>query len=210
MSSSDTARTSAARSASQRPIPVRPARRRAAGWAIAARLAFVGIASAALAGCFQPMYAAGTPESGGVNVRDQLQDINVVAIPGRTGHELRNELIYAFNGGGENPDNAPLQLLVSITPSKSTAIVNKRSGLPENEIIRLKADWRLVKAGDEKKVPLVKGTANGTATIDTGYQRFANYTAAQDAEVRASRVVVEAIKIQLIAYFKRPAPAPGK
>ncbi len=206
MSSSDTARTGTACPVSSRLSSPRLVRARTAGWVVAARLAFVGVASAALAGCFQPMYAAGTPETGNVGVREKLQDINVLEIPGRVGHELRNDLIYTFQGGGANPENAPLQLLVQTRISKSTALVNKRSGLPENEIVRLRADWRLVRADDEKKVPLVRGTSNGTATIDTSYQRFANYSASQDAEVRASRVVTEAIQTQLIGYFLRPAP----
>lgn len=206
MSSSDTARNGAARPVSSQFSATRPARQRAAGWVVAARLAFVGVASAALAGCFQPMYAAGNTATGGLDVREKLQEINVLAIQGRTGHELRNDLIYAFQGGGSNPEDGPLQLFVKVTPSKSSAIVNKRSGLPENEIIRLKAEWRLVRADDDKKIPLVKGTANGTATIDASYQRFANYSASQDAEIRAARIVTEAIKTQLVGYFLRPAP----
>ncbi|MGQ3675880.1 hypothetical protein ACT6QH_10330 [Xanthobacter sp. TB0139] len=186
--------------------------RHAAGWVVAARLTFVGLASAALAGCFQPMYAASTPD-GGPGLREQLSSVEVMPINGSLGHVLRNDLIYDFNGGAGNPAHAAYQLLIKTKLSKSTALVNKKSGLPDNEIIRVEADWTLVRKGDPKKTKVAKGKSKGSATIDTSYQRFANYSAAKDAERRASQEIVADIRTQLLAHFIRSAgqpAAPGK
>ncbi|WP_454915433.1 LPS assembly lipoprotein LptE [Xanthobacter sediminis] len=182
-----------------------------------ARLAVVGLLSGALAGCFQPLYADNATV-GGPGLQQKLADIEVMQIQGRLGNDLRNEIIYLLGGGAGNAKGAPLQLFVAVDTTASTALVNSSSGLPENMIIRVAANWRMVRADDDKKKPVAGGTAVGTASIDVSDQRFANYSAKNDAETRASREVADQIKAQLAAYFIRlgdavpqaePAKAPG-
>lgn len=176
-----------------------------------ARLAVVGMMCGALAGCFQPLYADNSTV-GGTALKERLRDVEIIQVQGRIGNDLRSDLIFALNGGEGNPKGAPLQMVISVESSASTALVNTGSGLPENQIIRVTANWRLVKAGDEKQKPLTGGTASGTASIDVSDQRFANYSATRDAEARAARLVAEQIKAQLAAYFIRTqnaAPASG-
>ncbi len=180
--------------------------------ALLARLAVVGLLSGGLAGCFQPMYAENSTV-GGPALQEKLQDVEVVMIQGRLGNDLRNALIYDLTGGAGNPKGAPLQLLISVETSSSTALVNSSSGLPENQVIRVGANWRLVKAGDEKKKPLAQGQASGTTTIDVSDQRYANYAARKNAEERAGSEVAAQIKVQLADYFIRNpngVPAGGK
>lgn len=181
-----------------------PAPRLAAGTAL--RLAGAALLSAALAGCFQPLYAENST-IGGPALQHRLQDVEIVQIQGRIGNDLRNALIYDLSGGAGNPVGAPYQMLIAVDSSTSTALVNTASGLPENQIVRVTANWRLIKAGDPKKTPLKEGAASGSATTDTSAQRFANYAAARDAEARAGRMVAEQIKAQLAAYFLRNPPA---
>ena len=172
-----------------------------------ARLALVCALSGALAGCFQPLYAENSA-IGGPGLTDKLKDVEIIQIQGRLGNELRNDLIFALTGGEGNPKGAPLQMIISVDSSTSTALLNSASGLPENQIIRVTANWRVIKAEDPKKVTVVDGSATGTATIDTSDQRFANYSASIDAEKRAARIVADQIKAQLAAYFIRTANAP--
>lgn len=191
-----------------------------------ARLALVCALAGGLAGCFQPLYAENSTV-GGPALMDKFRDVEVVQIQGRLGNDLRNDLIFALTGGEGNPKGAPLQLIISVDTSTTTALVNSSSGLPENQIVRVVANWRLVKAedmvkpagppprpGDSKKAPdtrkpLAQGVASGTATIDTSDQRFANYSAGIDAEKRAARIVADQVKAQLAAYFVRSANASG-
>ncbi|ABS66695.1 LPS assembly lipoprotein LptE [Xanthobacter versatilis] len=191
----------------------RPASRlgRLARAPLAARLALVCALSGALAGCFQPLYAENSTV-GGPALMDKFRDVDVIEIRGRLGNDLRNDLIFALTGGSGNPKGAPLQLIVAVDTSASTAIVNSSSGLPENQVIRVTANWRLVKTTDDLKKPVVvvtTGAASGTATIDTSDQRFANYSATMDAEKRAARSVADQIKAQLGAFFIRNPSVPG-
>lgn len=169
---------------------------------LAARLVLVCAVSGAVAGCFQPLYAENSTV-GGPSLVEKMRDVEVLQIQGRLGNELRNDLIFALGGGEGNPKGAPYQMIVSADSSKSTALVNSGSGLPENQIIRVNAKWRLVRADDDKKKPVVEGAAFSSATIDVSDQRFANYSAARDAEARAARIVAEQIKAQLAAHFIR-------
>lgn len=172
-----------------------------------ARLMVVGALSGALAGCFQPLYAESST-TGGPALLDKMKDVEIVQIQGRLGNELRNDLIFALTGGEGNPKGAPLQMIISVDSSTSTALINSASGLPENQIIRVTANWRIIKADDKKKATVTEGAATGTATIDTSDQRFANYSAQIDAEKRAARSVADQIKAQLAAWFIRTGNAP--
>lgn len=172
-----------------------------------ARLAVVGLLSGALAGCFQPLYAENATV-GGPGLQEKLQDVEVMEIKGRLGNELRNELIYLLGGGAGNPKGAPLQLYIATSTTSSTALVNSSSGLAENAILRVAANWRLVRADDDKKKPVAGGEAVGTASIDLSDQRFANYSAQNDGQARAAREVAEQIKMQLAAHFIRVGQNP--
>ncbi|MFG1402530.1 hypothetical protein [Xanthobacter sediminis] len=179
-----------------------------------ARLAVVGLLSAGLAGCFQPLYADNATV-GGPGLQQKLADIEVMQIQGRLGNDLRNEMIYSLGGGAGNPKGAPFQLYIAVDTSATSAIVNSSSGLPENAIIKVSSNWRLVRGDDPQKKPVTGGSAAATATIDLSDQRFANYSAKNDAETRASHEVVDQIKTQLAAYFlglgkEQPKPEPAK
>lgn len=173
-----------------------------------ARFAVIGVLAGGLAGCFQPMYAENATV-GGTPLLEKLRSIEIVKIDGRLGNELRNDLIFEFTGGAGNPVGAPYKLYIVVAASAASSIVDTASGLPENKIIHVSANWRLMRAGEENKPPVTVGRASGTASIDVSDQRFANYRATRDAEARAARVVVEQMQAQLIAYFVNPPPAAG-
>lgn len=197
MSLPDTKPRTAAQRGRSTPSAEGPAFRR-----VLVRLAVVGALSGALAGCFQPLYAENST-TGGPALMDQMRDVEILQIQGRLGNELRNDLIFALGGGAGNPKGAPYQMLVSVDTKTSTALVNSGSGLPENQIIRVNAKWRIFHTDDPKKKTVVEGSASGSATIDVSDQRFANYSATNDAQNRASRIVADQIKAQLAAYFIR-------
>jgi len=178
---------------------------------VLARLAVVGLLAGGLAGCFQPLYADNATV-GGPALEQKLGDVEVMEVRSRLGDDLRNELIFMLTGGQGNPKGAPFQLYMAVDTTASTALVNSSSGLPESQIIRVSANWRMIKSDDEKKRPIAGGSAVATASIDVSSQRFANYSATRDAEARAARLVAEQIKGQLIGYFLQGSnalPPPG-
>lgn len=187
------------------PAPIAARRTRLPLAARIARLAVVGVLAGGLAGCFQPMYAE-TSTVGGSPLLEKMRSIEIVKIDGRLGNELRNDLIFEFTGGAGNPVGAPYKLFITVGASSASSIVDTASGLPENKIIHVSANWRLMRAGEENKPAVATGKASGTASIDVSDQRFANYRATRDAEARAARVVVEQMQAQLIAFFVNPPP----
>ncbi|WP_127088474.1 hypothetical protein [Aquabacter cavernae] len=169
-----------------------------------ARVALVFALAGALGGCFQPMYATGTPQAG-PGLKEQLSNIEVVKIEGELGNEFRNDLIFNLTGGAGNPAGAPYKLVMKVKSTSTYAIVNTSSGLPEAKVVRVSSDWVLLRAGEEAKGPVTKGSAASSASIDVSQERFANYSATRDAERRAGGTLAEMIKAQLAAYFVKQA-----
>lgn len=189
------------------PLPARRTLLRRAAFGGFARLALAGGLALSLAGCFQPMYGdKGISTSSGTPLQQQMQQIEIVKIQGRLGDVLRNDMIFELNGGAGNPVGAPYKLLIEVASTSASSIVDTSSGLPQNRIIRVTANWRLVRAGEETKPPVLTGKASGSASTDVSDQRFANYRAARDAEDRAAKMAGNQIRAQLIAFFVNPPP----
>ncbi len=168
------------------------------------RLALALSLAGALAGCFQPMYAASTPGAG-PGLKEKLGDVQIVKIEGELGNDLRNDLIFDLTGGSGNPANAPYKMFITVKSTSTYAIVNTSSGLPEAKVVRVSGEWRIYKAGEETKPPVAKGSAAASASLDVSQERFANYSATREAEKRAAGTLAEMIKAQMVAFFvKQP------
>jgi LPS-assembly lipoprotein len=69
-----------------------------------AALAMIGIMAMGMGGCFRPLYADSTTAVTGGSVKANLSAIEVMTIPDRLGHYLRNELVFDLDGSGiESP-----------------------------------------------------------------------------------------------------------
>ena len=131
-------------------------------WSETVRLGRLGltIASAlALGGCFQPMYAKvapvvastgpalGTP--GSVNA---LASIDILPIDGRVGQKIRNDLVFAFTGGGAPlPPAYRLDITVQVVAAQ-TAIVDPFTDRPELETAGVEAAFALIRIGTGEPV----------------------------------------------------------
>ncbi len=177
-----------------------PVARRGLGFAVA------GLLALATAGCFQPMYAESTP--GGTELREALDNVEIVFVQGRIGNEIRNDLIFALTGGAGNPKGAPYRLVMQVSDNTTSTIIDNVTGLPEVELVTVDAAWQLFAAGDDKK-PLTTGRAFGKASIDSGYQRFARARALRDAQNRSANVAAETIKGQLASWFATHPAGPA-
>jgi len=171
-----------------------------------AGLAVAGLLAAATAGCFQPMYAQKVAGSTDTTLTQTFDDIEVVFTEGRVGNEVRNDLIFALTGGSGNPVGAPYRLVLNVKESTTTsAVVDSVTGLPEVEIVRVDVAWRLFDNANPK-TPVSDGQGFGTASLDSGYQRFARNRAIRDAQNRSSAMAAEMIRGQLASYFLTHAP----
>ncbi len=158
----------------------RGARRLAAAAALASALA--------LSACIEPMYG---PLSSNAGLAEDLKAIEVMPIPDRMGHYLRNELIFGFNGTGEDVP-ARYRLTVKIKERVQTPILDTVTGRATSATIISEADYALVSLPGE--VELAKGRATAIAGYDRFSARFANVRAARDAEIRDAKVLAEDIR----------------
>lgn len=163
-------------------------------------LAFACLFALAAAGCqFQPMYAQTPLFGSGPSLRDTLKDVDVAAIDGRIGGELRNDLIFELTGGGGSQPNAPYRLTMVVTTNSINPIVDITSGRPEAETISFDVVYKLHDVVRDRNVLTEKALAR--VTLDRSPQRYARVRAQRDAENRAAKVVAEQIRARLATFF---------
>lgn len=162
------------------------------------------VSSFALAGCFQPLHGTQSPNvsstvSGAASNSRVLASVDILPVDGRVGQKIRNDLIFAFTGGGAPAKPAyRLDLAVQVIAAQAT-IVDPYTDRPELETAGVDVSYALVQIGTG--MPVASGTAFGRATYTRNRQRFASTRAQRDAEDRAARVVVEQIRAKLLSHF---------
>jgi len=162
---------------------------------LAAALVAVG-----LGGCmFQPMYAQTPLYGAGPSLHDALRDVDVAAISGRIGNELRNDLIYELTGGEGNRTGAPYRLTLLANVSSFNPIIDTDSGQPVAQMISFDVTYKLHDVVNDR-IALTE-QAMARVSIDRSQQRFANLRAVRDAENRAAKVVAEQIRARLASFF---------
>lgn len=157
-----------------------------------------------LAGCIQPLYGANGAFDNSA-LAAELQAIQVDEVPGRTGHYLRNELIFAFNGTGSTVQPR-YRLSVILRERVQTPILDTVTGRATSATVIVDADYRLVSL--PQNVEVLNGTAFNIASYDRFANRFSNVRAARDAEIRDAKGIAEVIRTRVATEFALRGPAP--
>ncbi len=149
-----------------------------------------------LGGCFRPEYAADTPGVPGVG--DALKAVQIDTIDGRVGQQVRNNLSFAFTGGGEA---LPARYVLHATVKSSTTdvIVDVPTNLPEVDTVAVVAEFTLTPVGSDK--PVLDGKNFARKSFDRSLQRFAAVRAQRDAENLAAATLADEIKTRVAGYF---------
>ncbi len=158
-----------------------------------------------LAGCIEPLYGA----SGGFDsspLAAELQAIQVDEIPGRMGHYVHNELIYAFNGTGSTV-LPRYRLTVTLRERVQTPIIDTVTGRATSATVIADADYHLVTWPEN--VEVTKGTAFNIASYDRFSNRFSNVRAARDSEIRDAKVIADLIRTRIATEMAARGPAPS-
>jgi LPS-assembly lipoprotein len=152
------------------------------------------VATFALSGCLQPVYAP----SDGRDVQAELAAISITPIEDRLGHYLTTELEFAFKGGGSvGPPR--YKLMIAVRERVQAPLIDTITGRASAGTVMVDADYKLVSlAGGE---PLANGVAFTMATYDRSGQRFANIRAARDAEIRDAKALADQIRTRIAAAF---------
>jgi LPS-assembly lipoprotein len=164
---------------------------------LAAALALTGCTTSGSGGGFRPLYAGGASGP----VATNLAAVSVVALEGRVGQQVRNELIFFFTGGAEAPP-AKYVLEITVIEGSQAAAVDPFSGRPEVVSLTLTTNFKLRAAGaGPSATPLFSGSTFARASYTASLQRFANIRAQRDAEDRAAKTLAEQIRAQIASYI---------
>lgn len=164
--------------------------------------------AALLAGCtVHPVYMpVETVGKDGQKSNVDLSSITVGPATSRVGQEVRNNLLFAFNGGKAAP---PPKYVLGIEVRNSEA----RLGFVKDETavsyqVSVEVKYELKAISDDRV--LGRSVSTGLATYDRSNQNFANERARIDAENRAAESVAEEIRLRIaLAIAKDMPPAPA-
>jgi LPS-assembly lipoprotein len=172
---------------------------------IVGRLLAIAFLGALTAGCFQPMYAERTV-TGEPALREKLSAVDVTDITtaavadARLGVELRNGLLFSFTGGG-SPAPPTHKLVVRMSTSRTSAIVDVTTSRPDIENYGIDVSYELREIATNKPVMRAQTFARVSYDIPGQEQRFARIRGLRDAESRATRQIAENISQRLSAFF---------
>lgn len=165
------------------------------------------LAMGALTGaCFQPLYGnrtIGTEDS----VRDKLGSVDIPEIKAPNGTPearlavaVRNALVFDLNGG-QAPSAPTHRLVITLSTTRSTVIVDVTSGRPDAQVEGINATFTLTEIATQKVVLQTSTFARASFDVPGSEQRFAQQRAARNAEDRAVDVVAQNIRNRLASYF---------
>jgi LPS-assembly lipoprotein len=172
-----------------------------------ARVAVVLGLGALTAACFQPVYGNRTLPAGD-SVRDRLAIVNVENIHAPNGTpesrlavELRNKLMFDFNGGASAAAPVYRLQVTTINSTIQTVIVDVASGRPDTQVSAVNATFTLTEIATGKVV--LNSSTFGRASFDIpgSEQRFAQQRAWLNAEDRAVDMIADNIKNRLASFF---------
>jgi LPS-assembly lipoprotein len=172
---------------------------------VAGRLLVVAVLGAATAGCFQPMYAERTV-TGEPALRAKLSAVDVADIAtaqpadARLVVELRNGLIFNFTGGS-SPAPPTHKLVVRMSTTRTTAIVDPTTSRPDIENYGIDVSYELREIATNKRVMYATTFARVSFDIPGQEQRFARVRGLRDAESRAAKQIAENISQRLSSFF---------
>jgi LPS-assembly lipoprotein len=154
------------------------------------------VLSLALTACFTPLYGV---KSDGTSARTHMKNIDVAIIGGRTGINLRNDLIFAFSGDGGETETPLYRMHTTLETKASLLVVDTLAGRPQNESYTIVVNYRItdIKSGQE----IFKNSAFATASIDSAQQRYARDRARLDAYDRATKTAGDQAVTQIATFF---------
>ncbi len=168
-------------------------------WRVAARLALLSSLALASACTVRPLYSdapATTGAAGGTAT--QLASVNIKPVNTRYGQEVRNHLIFLFNGGAGQQASAPYTMDLSVaalTESSLVVQVTSEDDEPTAGTVTMTGSYVITEIRTGKRI--AAGSRNVVASFDRPRQEFANTRAQRDAENRAARELAELLRLAI-------------
>jgi LPS-assembly lipoprotein len=170
------------------------------------RLAVPFLAAGLLTGCFQPLYGEHS-FGNGPSIRAQMRTVDVAQIAASNGTpearlavNVRESLMFGMSADNK-PVNPHYRLVVHMTSTRLTVVVDLTSARPEVENYGLNAVFQLIDLQTNKVVLTDQTFSRVSYDIPGEEQRFAQARGLRDAENRAAEEIAQSIKTRLASYF---------
>ncbi len=158
----------------------------------------------------RPLHATTTP---GAGVTADLSSIAIKPVRTRYGQEVRNHLIFLFNGGSGQPPAARYSLQLTVARLREAAAVVQvaEENEPSAATITLTASYVLTdreavgKDVAEDGLTIATGSRQIASAYDVPRQEFASLRAERDAENRAARELAELLRLAIAQDLTRIA-----
>ncbi|WP_395449466.1 LPS assembly lipoprotein LptE [Aminobacter sp. UC22_36] len=166
---------------------------------IAARLALLASLALASACSVRPLYSDGPVQAGvEAGAATQLASINIKPVSTRYGQEVRNHLIFMFNGGAGQQAAAPYTMDLAVTALNEAALlaqVTSKDDEPTSGTMTLSGVYVITDIKTGKRI--TAGKRSVSASFDRPRQEFARLRAERDAENRAARELAELLRLAI-------------
>ena len=173
---------------------------------LAVRLGCIAFLGGMVAGCFQPLYGEHSFTSS-PNIGSALAGVDVSQISAPSGSpearvavEVRNQLLFDITGGAA-PTPPTHRLVIRMTSTRLSVIVDINSGRPDVEDYGLNATYTLTEIKTGKQAFTSTTFARVSYDIPGQAQRFARARGLRDAENRAAKQIADNVKARLASYF---------
>jgi len=162
-------------------------------------LCLAAIGLGASSGCtVRPLYSSSDPSTGAAaGATAGLGGIAISPVSTRYAQELRNQLIFLFNGGAGQPATAlyTMDLVVSVIDQAAAVIQVDNEDRPTAGTIRMSATYTLKDVGTGTVV--FTSSRDISSSYDRPSQQFAALRARRDAENRAARELAELVRLDV-------------
>ncbi|MAW88911.1 MAG: hypothetical protein CMJ42_20530 [Phyllobacteriaceae bacterium] len=178
----------------------------------AASLLLAVTALAGLAGCtVEPLYGSGNRlETGSVQPGTaRLASIAVAPVDTREAQQVRNHLIFMFNGGAGEPADPRYRLGLALS-KRDLKVLDYQISATSNDLdptagtVELKAAYTLTDTDTGETV--ASGTRVATASYDRSRQYYSAWRAERDAEDRAARELAEFLRLAIAQDLRTARP----
>ena len=157
---------------------------------------FVGLGLGLSACQVRPLYSSTT--ASGQTLATELSTVEIAPAKNRVDQEIRNNLIFAFTGGGD-PAQPAYRLVIETKTTSDDLTIESGTGLANNTRVSMTSTYKLIKLAD--KSVATQGSSFFTAEFTRSTQRFANDRAQLDTENRAAEQISNDIQLRLSAFF---------
>jgi len=165
------------------------------------RLAILGVAAGALAGCLRPVHAPQLGIGGG-SIAQELAQVSVAPIEGHLGYSLKSELDYLLTNG-EPAKGTRYLLTVKTQQTGATSIIDAATARPQSVTLQAEATYELKDTTNGSI--RASGKTFGSANYDRSSQRFATIRAQRDAEERLGKALAERLRLIIIGALSNGA-----